>query len=233
MIIPDHAVRYILLQRTHYIKLQRNFIIKLIKKLLPYKYRYTAFIDLEIFLRNSAIKNDYMADMEEEYLDIKSYLPLKAINILDIGCGIGGIDFFLSKHYNSPEIIFYCLDKTQTDTIYYGFKEKAAFYNSLDVAREFLSLNGIKKIHTLSANEANTIETNEKFDLILSLISWGFHYPVETYLSQAYTHLQKGGHMIIDVRKNTMGLNKITSIFSDTTVISETDKKIRILAIKT
>ncbi len=145
MIIPDHAVRYILLQRTHYIKLQRNFIIKLIKKLLPNKYRYTAFIDLEIFLGNSAIKNDYMADMEEEYLDIKNYLPLKAINILDIGCGIGGIDVFLSKHYNSQETTFDRLDKTQTDTIYYGFKEKAAFYNSLDVAREFLSLNGIKK----------------------------------------------------------------------------------------
>jgi SAM-dependent methyltransferase len=233
MIIPDHAVRYILLQRTHYIKLQRNFIIKLIKKLLPYKYRYTALIDLEIFLRNSAIKNDYMADMEAEYLDIKNYLPLKAINILDIGCGMGGIDVFLSKHYNSPETTFYCLDKTKTDTIYYGFKEKAAFYNSLDVAREFLSLNGIKKIYTLSANDANTIETKEKFDLILSLISWGFHYPVETYLLQAYTHLREGGHMIIDVRKNTSGLDKIQSVFSDAKVISETDKKSRILAIKT
>lgn len=233
MIIPDHAVRYILLQRTQYIKLQRNFIIKFIKKLLPYKYKYSALIDLEIFLRNSAIKNDYMADMEAEYLDIKNYLPLKATNILDIGCGIGGIDVFLSKHYNSPETTFYCLDKTQTDDIYYGFKEKAAFYNSLDVAREFLSSNGIKKIYTLSANDANTIETNEKFDLILSLISWGFHYPVETYLSQAYAHLQKGGHLIIDIRKNTMGFDKITSVFRDANVLSETDKKIRILAIKT
>lgn len=232
MIIPDHAVRYILLQRTHYIKLQRNFIIKLIKKSLPNKYSYTAFIDLEILLRNSAIKKDYIADMEAEYSDIKSFLPEKAKYILDIGCGIGGINVFLSKHYNSPETTFYCLDKTQTDNIYYGFKEKAAFYNSLDVAREFLSLNGIKNICTLSANEKNTIETNEKFDLILSLISWGFHYPVETYLSQAYTRLQKGGHMIIDIRKNTMGLDKIKSIFSDVKVISETDKKTRILAIK-
>jgi 16S rRNA G1207 methylase RsmC len=171
--------------------------------------------------------------MEAEYLDIKSYLPLKTKNILDIGCGIGGIDIFLSKHYNSPETTFYCLDKTQSDNIYYGFKEKAAFYNSLDVAREFLSLNGIKNICTLSANDNNTIETNEKFDLILSLISWGFHYPVETYLFQAYTHLQVDGHMIIDIRKNTNGLDKIKTVFSNIKVISETDKKIRILAIKT
>ncbi len=233
MIIPDHAVRYILLQRTHYIKLQHNFIIKLIKKLLPHKYRYSAFIDLEILLRNSAIKNNYIVDMEAEYLDIKSYLPLKTKNILDIGCGIGGIDIFLSKHYNSPETTFYCLDKTQSDNIYYGFKEKAAFYNSLDVAREFLSLNGIKNICTLSANDNNTIEADEKFDLILSLISWGFHYPVETYLFQAYTHLQVDGHMIIDIRKNTNGLDKIKTVFSNIKVISETDKKIRILAIKT
>lgn len=233
MIIPDHAVRYILLQRTHYIKLQRNFIIKVIKKLLPHKYSYTAFIYLEILLRNSAIKNDYIADMEAEYSDIKNYLPENAINILDIGCGIGGINVFLSKHYNSPETTFYCLDKTKTDNIYYGFKEKAAFYNSLDVAKEFLSLNGIKKVYTLSANDNNTIEINEKFDLILSLISWGFHYPVETYLFQAYTRLREGGHMIIDVRKNTIGLDKIKSVFGDVKVISETDKKTRILAIKT
>lgn len=233
MIIPDHAVRYILFQRTHYIKLQQNFIIKLIKKLLPNKYRYSPFIDLEILLRNSAIKNDYIVDMEAEYLDIKSYLPLKTKNILDIGCGIGGIDIFLSKHYNSPETTFYCLDKTQLDNIYYGFKEKAAFYNSLDVAREFLSLNGIKNICTLLANDNNTIETNEKFDLILSLISWGFHYPVETYLFQVYTHLQVDGHMIIDIRKNTNGLDKIKTVFSNIKVISETEKKIRILAIKT
>ena len=38
--------------------------------------------------------------------------------------------------------------------------------------------------------------------------------------------------MIIDIRKNTMGLDKIKSIFSDVKVISETDKKTRILAIK-
>jgi SAM-dependent methyltransferase len=233
MIIPDNAVRYILLQRTHYIKLQRNFIIKLIKKLLPSKYNYSTLIDLEILIRKSAIINDYTADMEAEYSDIKNYLPLKAKNILDIGCGIGGINVFLSKHYNSAETTFYCLDKTQIDNIYYGYKEKAAFYNSLDVAREFLSLNGIKKIYTLSANDNNTIEIKEKFDLILSLISWGFHYPVETYLDQAYARLPDGGHMIIDIRKNTTGLDKIKSVFSDTKVISETDKKTRILAIKT
>jgi SAM-dependent methyltransferase len=232
MIIPDNAVRYILLQRTHYIKLQRNFIIKLIKKLLPSKYNYTALIDFEILIRKSAIINDYIADMEAEYSDIKSYLPSKAKNILDIGCGIGGINIFLSQHYKSQETTHYCLDKSQIDNIYYGFKERAAFYNSLEITREFLSVNGINKINLLPANDNNTIETSEKFDLILSLISWGFHYPVEIYLDQAYTHLNGGGHLIIDIRKNTKGLNTIKEKFGNITTISETEKKTRILAIK-
>jgi 16S rRNA G1207 methylase RsmC len=201
-------------------------------KLLPENYKHTKLIDLEVFFRKETIKNDYIADMEKEFLDIKYSLPSKAKNLLDIGCGIGGINIFLSQHYNSPETEHYCLDKTQTDTIYYGFKQRAAFYNSLECTKEFLLLNGIKNIHLLPANEKNTIETKEKFDLILSLISWGFHYPIETYLDQAYSLLNSGGHLIIDIRKNTSGLTTIKERFINIKTISETDKKIRIVAIK-
>jgi len=232
MVIPDQVVKYILLQRTGYTKFQRNFAIKLIKKILPGNYRHTILVDLEVLFRKGAIKKDYIADMEAEYLDIKNFLPSKVKNLLDIGCGIGGINIFLSQHYKSPETTHYCLDKTQTDTIYYGFKERAAFYNSLEFTKDFLSMNGIKKINLLLANENNTIETNENFDLILSLISWGFHYPVETYIDQAYTHLNCGGHLIIDIRKKTQGLEIIKDKFENIKTISETEKKIRILAIK-
>jgi len=232
MIIPDQTVKYILLQRTSYTKFQRNFAVKLIIKLLPENYKYTKLIDLEVFFRKKAIKTDYIADMETEFLDIKDFLPSKAINLLDIGCGIGGINIFLSQHYNSPETAHYCLDKTQTDKIYYGFKQRAAFYNSLEYTKEFLSLNGINNIHLLPANDKNTIESNATFDLIFSLISWGFHYPVETYLDQAYSLLNSGGHLIIDIRKNTNGLTTIKERFANIKTISETDKKIRIVAIK-
>jgi SAM-dependent methyltransferase len=232
MIIPDKTVKYILLQRTHYAKLQRNFAIKQIIKLFPENYKHTKLIDLEVFFRKETIKNDYTSDMEAELLDIEKFLPSKAKNILDIGCGIGGINIFLSQYYKSPETAHYCLDKTQLDNIYYGFKERAAFYNSLEITREFLSLNGINNIILLPANNNNTIETNEKFDLILSLISWGFHYPVEIYLDQAYAHLNGGGHLIIDIRKDTKGLNTIKEKFENIITISETEKKTRILAIK-
>jgi len=232
MNIPDNATKYILLQRTNYTKLQRNFIIKLIKKLFPEEYKHTKLVDLEILLRKGSIKKSYTKDMEAEFKDIVNYLPSKAKNILDIGCGIGGINVFLFKHYGSPDTAFYCLDKTQKDNIYYGFKEKGAYYNSLEITRDFLLLNGIKNVHMLSANDSNTIGTPENFDLIFSLISWGFHYPVETYLAQAYNHLQIGGHLIIDLRKDTNGLDAIRRKFQTTIRISETNKKIRILAKK-
>lgn len=232
MNIPDNAAKYILLQRTGYTKLQRNFIIKFIRKLIPEEYKYTRLVDLEILIRKESIKKNYIKDMEAEYKDIVHYLPSKAKNILDIGCGVGGINILLFKHYGTSDTVFYCLDKTQADNIYYGFKEKGAYYNSLEITRDFLILNGIKNVHLLSANDSNAIETSETFDLIFSLISWGFHYPVETYLAQAYNHLKTGGHLIIDIRKKTNGLDEIREKFQTTKLISETDKKIRMLAIK-
>ena len=232
MNIPDNATKYILLQRTGHTKLQRNFIIKFVRKLLPEEYRYTKLVDLETLIRKESIKKNYIKDMETEFKDIVNYLPSKATNILDIGCGIGGINVLLFKHYGAPDTAFYCLDKTQTDNIYYGFKEKGAYYNSLEITRDFLLLNGIRNVHMMSANDSNTIETPEIFDLIFSLISWGFHYPVETYLAQAYDHLHMGGHLIMDIRKDTNGLDAVRGKFMTTKLISETNKKVRILATK-
>jgi hypothetical protein len=37
-------------------------------------------------------------------------------------------------------------------------------------------------------------------DLVLSTISWGFHYPLSTHLPQVAAKLRPGGRIIVDLR---------------------------------
>ena len=67
---------------------------------------------------------------------------------------------------------------------------------------------------------------------MISLISWGFHYPVETYLDKAYDVLVEGGSMIIDVRKGTNGIAMIKNLFGEVDVILDAEKFQRVVALK-
>lgn len=235
IIIPNEAIKYILFQRTAYLKIPKTRLYGFLKKMsiLPTSF-YNKVVDFESKFFTESIKELYLEDMQNEYDTIKNFLPLECCNILDIGCGIAGIDLFLNNHYkNSVE--FSLLDKNEVnETVYYDLNNKAAFYNSLDLAKDFLSQNGIDKtkISLLFANDKNEINTPKEFDLVISLISWGFHYPVETYLNKVQELLNNSGVLIIDIRKGNNGLELIKNKFSATEIILDTNKYLRVKAIK-
>jgi len=83
-------------------------------------------------------------------------------------------------------------------------------------------------VHLIEAMENNDIDINSTVDLIISLISWGFHYPVDTYLEKAYDLLNKDGILILDVRKDTNGLDLLTQRLGAYKVILETAKYSRV-----
>ncbi len=107
--LPKKSIKYILFQRTEYLK--DNYLFKFLTLLGYFKSFYKLSINLKSFIFSSKIKREFSKDMEREYLTIKKYLPKKANSILDIGCGIAGIDIFLSNHYKKNIDIF-LLDKT-------------------------------------------------------------------------------------------------------------------------
>ncbi len=186
IIIPPGIIKYILFQRTHYLVLpNRKLFIKIINKLSRESW-FNIVITLESIFRKGAIRKLYTEDMLKEYNEIKDFLPVKCLRILDIGCGIGGINFFIFKHYNQ-NIEFHLLDKSIIDqNIHFGFRDNASFYNSLKLAKQFLNLNSIpkKNIYTHEATPDYSISINGTVDLIISLLSWGFHYPVAIYLER-------------------------------------------------
>ena len=65
--------------------------------------------------------------------------------------------------------------------------------------------------------------------LMVSLISWGFHYPIATYLNLVVERLNEGGRLILDVRRESGGREARASPFAACDVICEDAKFERVL----
>lgn len=222
--ISDNSIKYILFQRTNYLVLENIKWLNSIIIRLPF-INYNQIVSLEARIFKKRIKKLFSADMEREFYILKNFLPEKPENILDVGCGIAGVDIFIDKYYKSQGklINIFLLDKTELDQkIYYGFNQIASFYNSFDIAKEMLKNNGVDLTHVQFEEAVNSkIFSSNKFDLIISLLSWGFHYPVSTYLEEAYQSLNQGGRLIIDIRKNTDGAELLKKRFGNCRMISK------------
>lgn len=231
--IPDKSLKYVLFQRTTYITALER-LEKLGFKGYPSFLTYERAVALEAILRKNGIKKEYLDDLAVDFDTIKAALPENCVRMLDIGCGIAGIDLFISQHYQN-NIDIYLLDKTHLEEkVFYMFKDRGAFYNSLALAKECLTSNNIssEKVHLREANEQNEIAIDTTLDLVISLISWGYHYPIETYLNRVFELLRLGGVLIVDVRKKTKGLDRIKEVFGDFDILVDAPKHSRIVAIK-
>lgn len=129
---------------------------------------------------------DYQKEILQDFEMIEPFLPEKVDSILDIGCGMGGIDVFLKRKF--PHAKLFLLDGDGDET-FYGFKENCKPYNFRKRTLEFLEANGVVPDGWFDVGTKEVL----KADLVVSLISWGFHYPLETYNVE--------GFCIADLRK--------------------------------
>lgn len=79
---------------------------------------------------------------------------------------MAGIDLFLFRHYQpTKEFQLYLLDKTSVDKrIFYNYKQRGSFYNSLSLASKMLTMNGILEanVHLLEVTDDNQITIDRK-----------------------------------------------------------------------
>lgn len=169
-----------------------------------------------ISLQRTGITNnhaeEYYRHIEFQWNIMKKYIDGRT-SVLDIGCGLAGIDYFIGKENEKSKL--YLLDKTEVSPkIYYGYKSEAAYYNSMDLAVDFLRMNGIKNIiETLSPEQYITYAKEFRFDAIISLISCGFHYPVAIYIDAICDSLKECGVVILDIRHGA--IKESIKIFKD------------------
>lgn len=234
LVIPTEATPYILFQRTDYLRLPRILPYRVIRKVLHLG-SFNRVVALEAWLTPNRAIALYQKDMAREYATLEPFLPPSARKILDIGCGVAGIDVFLYHHYRDIQPTFYLLDRTQVDDrITYGFRRRSSFYNSLTVAGEVLLRNGVPSddVVLLEATDDNRIRVEGSVDLVISLISWGYHYELDTYLHRVHDLLSPGGRLIVDLRKGTPGTKQLRSLFVDVDLVVATDKYERVCAVR-
>ena len=152
----------------------------ILKKLRKLFGRYFFSIFLSKYLINPVrISKSYLNLMEKEFLLIKKFSKNND-KILSIGSGIGGLEILMSKKLDS-HVTF--IEKNYiSKKIKYGWdKMNHEAYNNLNLLKQFLLDNGVKKDKFAIYDFDQDKLPDTKFDLIVSLYSLDYHYEFELY----------------------------------------------------
>jgi SAM-dependent methyltransferase len=234
--LPNDSVRYLLWQRADY----RS---PLVKGLMAFLHKSGGGNTLKSIymkhiagswletMRRRSIADYYFSEMATIIATMRPHLPNTCERILDIGCGLGGIDALLFHEYHPDDkpVELWMLDKNDDSPLYgrhyVGFENVPAAYNSLEITRHFLESNGVPRsaIRLIDIGQ-DSFPRDHTFDVVVSLLAWGFHFPVDTYLRDVSHSLREGGTLFIDIRDNTDGIRKLESVFRDVDILAVGEK---------
>ena len=158
---------------------------------------------------------------KKEFNTFEKYLPSNVENIMDIGCGLAVLDIFINEKYsNQPN--FYLLDKNTIDTkIKYGFSKNYESYNDLNETINILQKNGLSKNQIYVKNVDEKFTINQKIDLVISLKSMGYHYPIENYIELLRKNCNNETVFIFDVFDKKYSLEIVKENFKEVQIIYE------------
>ena len=205
--------KFLLLQRIDLISDKQRIIRKKFGRFL-----FTNFF-IHFFIPQKEIEKKINEEFLKEFNSIKNYLPKSSKNILDIGCGLGVINIFLNDYY-SKKSYFTLIDKNYVDKkVIYGFNKNSESYNKLEITKDFLILNGFKTEQLQLINADKNFEINKKYELIISLFSMGYHYPIENYFYMIKKTSTKSTKVIFDLSLEYNELNKVKKYFNKVVII--------------
>tara|TARA_Y100001958_G_scaffold43799_1_gene29111 strand:- start:153 stop:872 length:720 start_codon:yes stop_codon:yes gene_type:complete len=208
------------------ILLQRNELLSQRQKILRKRFGRFLFTNFFVhFFQNQKLDESVQNLFEKEYDIIKNFLPSNVSNILDIGCGLGILNIFLNRKYNS-KAKFFLIDKNKIDLkIKYGFSENYESYNNLNETKKILLANNIINEQIFLKNAEENIDIGEKIDLVISLKSMAFHYPLENYLNLLKRVCTKNTEFIFDISTERYQINNLAKYFENIDIIYEEDSQ--------
>lgn len=134
------------------------------------------------------------------------------------------INIYLNDYY-AKKSYFTLIDKNYVDKkVAYGFNNNSESYNKLDITKDFLILNGFKieQLQLIDADENFVL--NNKYELIISLFSMGYHYPIENYIDIIKKISTKSTKVIFDLSMEYNELNKVKKYFNKVVIIKNDDE---------
>jgi SAM-dependent methyltransferase len=168
----------------------------------------------EAFLRRRRIIRLAFEEIRNEFLKIREFIGKRQIkSVLDIGCGHGILDLMFCKEYGCD---IHLVDIESTKPKHHEFRNFGSGYSSLHKAKQFLTANGISENRISCTNPQKGVLADAPIDLVISLLSCGFHYPLSQYLPFVRRNLKPGGMFIFDMRNGTNQedtINQFTECF--------------------
>ena len=151
---------------------------------------------------------------ESEYQVLKDYLNPYPKQILELGCGLGRMSIFLNKKHPSNSKYFLADASIITPTTKngrYGW-DPGTWYNDLELTKEFCENNGLVNFEVIDL-AVPSLTSLRDIDFVFSVMSVGFHYPIEQYLDELKLIMKPDSLLIFGVRKGVYDNSSILDQF--------------------
>ena len=210
--LPNKAARLVILQR---IELISSFL-KKIRKLFGRNF-FTNIIT-KYFLNSKQIGIKYYEAMQSEFLTFKEYIDFNEDEyFLSIGGGLGGLELIINENLQNKNYHFIERNFVSKKVVYgWSGKVNNEAYNDLNIQKSFLEINGMKpsQINIFDYDKDKLPE--QKFDVIISLLSLDYHYDFEIYIE----YLRKISNLNTKIIFDTIRPDYFLKIFKNVKVIA-------------
>ena len=214
--LPNKAARLVVLQR---IELISSFL-KKIRKLFGRNF-FTSIIT-KYFLNSKQIGIKYYEAMQSEFLTFKEYIDFNEDeHFLSIGGGLGGLELIINENLQNKNYHFIERNFVSKKVVYgWSGKVNNEAYNDLNIQRSFLEINGMKPSQINIFDYDKDKLPDQKFDVIISLLSLDYHYDFEIYIE----YLRKISHLNTKIIFDTIRPDYFLKIFKNVKVIATQEK---------
>ena len=210
--LPNKAARLVILQRIELISsfLKKN------RKLFGRNF-FTNIIT-KYFLNSKQIGIKYYEAMQSEFLTFKEYIDFNEDeHFLSIGGGLGGLELIINENLQNKNYHFIERNFVSKKVVYgWSGKVNNEAYNDLNIQKSFLEINGMKPSQINIFDYDKDKLPDQKFDVIISLLSLDYHYDFEIYIE----YLRKISNLNTKIIFDTIRPDYFLKIFKNVKVIA-------------
>jgi len=173
---------------------------------------------LSYFLKSNNLLESFItqtfAEIAQEVDNLMSRIShINNSAFISIGPGNGLFELILMKKMEFSRVLL--IDIEETNDHNHGFNSKGSGYASLKSTKEFLTRNGIAEEKIILCNPTKQELPEFNYDLLISILSMGFHYPCDEYVEFIIKNVNQDGIVVIDKRRsvNESGFDKLKDFF--------------------
>ncbi len=232
--LTEESVQMLLMQRADLRVKVDLTISRLLLKIFPEKpvrkFIFKTVLPLYYKVGLKPLIRRYMSSCEIDFQNLKPHLDINKLEckILDIGAGFSGISVFLF-HFLGKKTKFCLLDRDSVTADWkIGYHHDAnsfSSYNSFPLVKIFLKASGLhhNNVKTIDINKQPFPE-NAKFDIVISLLSMGYHYPIDVYADGIRKTTNKGAKIFLDLRDGYYNLAEVENVLNAKATLIKTSK---------